>query len=340
MPLVLPEKQRQFARWIERRWVDADRPRIEGRGRFDQRDRQNVSLDPSKVLASIPAGLRDPLLETYGEIVSNFAEHRWEPSELNGGKFCEVVYTILEGAISSTFAAGPSKPANMKDACLALEKKQPTGKPGDRSLRILLPRALLPLYEIRNNRGVGHVGGDVDPNLMDATAVYSTASWVMGELIRVFHHVSTVEAQGAVDALSERKLSLIWSPGTVKRVLDHKMNAADQTLVLLHQGLAWVDEAVLLASVEYSSAGMYRKRVLNKLHKARMIEFDKASARARISPTGSAYVEEKIIAPRMGWKSWGYGFLADRPLSSRRQTVLSQPSCTGNPSPESSVTVS
>ena len=80
------------------------------------------------------------------------------------------------------------------------------------------------------------------------------------------------------------------------------MSAADQTLVLLHQALAWVGEADLLASVEYSSAGMYRKRVLDKLHDARMIEFDKAAAGARISPKGSAYVEEKIIAPRMGWK--------------------------------------
>jgi hypothetical protein len=191
----------------------------------------------------------------------------------------------------------------MRDDCRVLETMASTGKPGDRSLRVLIPRLLSPLYEIRNNRGVGHVGGDVDPNLMDATVVYSTASWILAELVRVFHQVKTTEAQEAVDALVERKYSLIWSPGTVKRVLDHKMNAADQTLVLLHQALAWVKESSLLASIEYSSAAMYRKRVLEKLHKERMIEFDQAAARARISPKGGAYVEEKIIAPKMVWKS-------------------------------------
>jgi hypothetical protein len=261
-----------------------------------------VSIDPNTLLAALPAALRDPLLETYREIVSNFAEHRWEPSELNGGKFCEVVYTILHGSITGTFAVAPSKPRNMKDACNALEQNPSTGRPGDHSLRILLPRTLPSLYDVRNNRGVGHVGGDVNPNMMDATVVYSMASWILAELVRVFHQVPIKEAQEAVDALSERKLSLIWDPGTVKRVLDNKMGASDQTLVLLHQALAWVEEKSLFSSVEYSGGAMYRKRVLDKLHKARMIEFDKAGARARISPKGSAYVEEKIIATRMGWK--------------------------------------
>lgn len=261
-----------------------------------------MSLDPTKLLAAIPAGLRDPLLETYREIGSNFAEHRWEPSELNGGKFCECVYWICHGFITGTYATKPSKPQNMRDNCRDLEKLSSSNKPGDRSLRILIPRMLPALYEIRNNRGVGHVGGDVDPNLMDSTAVYAMASWILAELVRVFHQVPTTEAQAAADALSERKLSLIWDPGTVKRVLDEKMGAGDQTLVILHQSLAWVDEESLVASVEYSSANMYRKRVLEKLHKTRHLEFDKTTKRVRISPKGSAYVEENIIAPRMGWK--------------------------------------
>jgi hypothetical protein len=262
-----------------------------------------VSIDPAKLLTAVPAGLRDPLIDTYREIASNFAEHRWEPSELNGGKFCECAYWICHGVITGAYVAGPSKPPNMRDDCRALENKTTTGKSGDRSLRILIPRMLPPLYEVRNNRGVGHVGGDVDPNLMDAIAVYSIASWILAEFVRVFHQIKTIEAQEAVDALVERKLTLIWSPGTAKRVLDHKMGATDQTLVLLHQALAWVEESNLVASVEYSSASMYRKRVLEKLHKERMIEFDKVAARARISPKGSVYVEDKIIAPKMGWKN-------------------------------------
>src|SRR5580698_605737 len=133
-------------------------------------------IDLSKVLIGLPTGLREPLLKTFREIASNFLEHRWEPSELNGGKFCEVVYSIIAGAIKKNFPSSPSKPSNMRDACQALEKMPANSDlVGDRSFRIQIPRLLTSLYEIRNNRGVGHIGGDVDPNFMDATAVFSLA---------------------------------------------------------------------------------------------------------------------------------------------------------------------
>src|ERR1700689_2693904 len=104
-------------------------------------------LDSSKVLAGIPAVLRDPLFKSYQEIATNFAEHRWEPSELNGGKFCEVVYTIINGVIAGSFPTAPSKPRDMVLACRALEgTPAQSGRVGDRSLRILIPRVLPALY--------------------------------------------------------------------------------------------------------------------------------------------------------------------------------------------------
>src|SRR5438132_11109712 len=130
-------------------------------------------IDATTILAHLPASLRDPLLQSFQEIAANYAEHRWEPSELNGGKFCEVVYTIIDGHITGRYPARPSKPSNMLTACRNLEgKPEDKGRVGDRSLRILIPRMLVALYEIRNNRGVGHVGGDVIPNFLDATAAY------------------------------------------------------------------------------------------------------------------------------------------------------------------------
>jgi hypothetical protein len=168
-------------------------------------------IDPSRVLAALPQALREELLDSYQKIMSNYLERRWEPSELNGGKFCEVVYSIVDGTLKGNFPAKGGKPNNMLAACQALEK-QPAdpNRVGDRSLRVLIPRLLPVLYEIRNNRGVGHVGGDVDPNHMDAEAVQAMASWAMAELVRIFHGVKTDEAQETVDALVERKSPLIW----------------------------------------------------------------------------------------------------------------------------------
>jgi len=256
-------------------------------------------IEASKTLAGLPSVLRDPLLKHYAEIATNFIEHRWEPAELNGGKLCEVAYSIVEGAVTGNFPAKPTKPNDMVKACRALEiSPANSNRIGDRSLRVLIPRMLVALYEIRNNRNVGHVGGDVDPNLLDATAVYEVASWIVAELIRIFHNTSTEQAREAVAALIERKVPLIWEIGEVKRVQDSTMSPRDQTLLLLSTSPGWISDKDLTKWVEYSSASMFRKRVLEPLHKDRLIEFDQANFRAHISPQGSKEVSDKILKHR------------------------------------------
>ena len=75
----------------------------------------------ASILAGIPEPLRNELTKALNEILRNYRERRWEPSELNGGKLCEVVYTILRGHVDGKFPPKASKPANMVDACKALE---------------------------------------------------------------------------------------------------------------------------------------------------------------------------------------------------------------------------
>src|ERR1039458_9210395 len=81
----------------------------------------------SAALAAIPAGLRDPLISEYKSIVQNFMEHRWLPSELGGGRFSEIVYTILDGHAKGTYASAPKKPAPLKAG--ALENNGPVTLP-------------------------------------------------------------------------------------------------------------------------------------------------------------------------------------------------------------------
>ena len=71
----------------------------------------NISL-----LATIPETLRNELLAAYSEIIVNYRERRWEPSELNGGKLCEAVYSILRGYIDNSYPSRSMKPTNMLDA--------------------------------------------------------------------------------------------------------------------------------------------------------------------------------------------------------------------------------
>jgi hypothetical protein len=254
-------------------------------------------INASSVLSGLPQNLRAELLECYQGIMSNYIERRWRSAELDGGRFCEIVFSIVEGALKGAFPAKAYKPSNIFQSCIGLESKYPPNstRVGDRSLRIMIPRLLPVLYEIRNNRNVGHVGGDVNPDHMDADAVQSMASWLMAELVRIFHQTTMSEAEETVDALVERKTPLIWEVQGIKRVLDHKMSAKDQTKLFLHHSTGWVNIGDLVKWIEYSNPTVFRSKVLMPLHEERFIEYDVDKQCARISPKGAKDIETRLL---------------------------------------------
>jgi len=209
-------------------------------------------------------------------------ERRWTSAELSGGRFCEIVYTILDGHARESYASTPAKPPNFVGACRALERN--TGVP--RSFQILIPRLLPALYEIRNSRNVGHVVGDVNPDFMDSSAVVSMSSWILAELVRVFHDITTDEAQGVVSELSERRLPLVWRSGELRRVLKPELPLKSQVLLLLASSPGRIRVEDLLRWTGYKGKP-YFTRILRKLHNARLIEFYEASGEAELLPPGA-----------------------------------------------------
>jgi hypothetical protein len=253
-----------------------------------------TKLLEAELLAAVPESLRSELISAYGEIVRNFRERRWEPTELDGGKLCEIAYTILKGYIDGTYPARAAKPSNMLDACRALEQ---AGSQYPRSVKIQIPRMLIALYEVRNNRGVGHVGGDVDPNHMDAVCVVEMSKWVMSELVRLFHDVPTELASRTVDALVERTLPVVWKVGDNLRVLDTSLCMRDKTLVLLYHSRGAIGERDLVQWVEHSNPSVYRRDVLKPAHKAKLLEYDVTKKTVEISPKGVTCVEDELLQP-------------------------------------------
>ncbi len=242
-----------------------------------------------QALIDIPDGLRNPLIDEYQNIVRNYMERRWTPSELSGGKFCEIVYTILDGFSSGNYASSPMKPDNFVAACRKLE----TNTSNPRSFQILIPRILPALYEIRNNRGVGHVGGDVDPNHIDASAVLSMTSWIMAELIRIFHNMPIHDAQKLADSLVDRRTPLVWQSGDIRRVLEPTMTMGNQILVLLSSCSTAIATADLLRWIEPPNRS-YSYKLLRTMHSSRVIELSSDETMVELLPPGMIAVENII----------------------------------------------
>jgi hypothetical protein len=247
-----------------------------------------MNLNP--ILTAIPNGLKIPLINEYNNIVQHYLEGRWTGSELSGGKFCEIVFSILDGHAKGVFASTPFKPSNFVDACKRLENNSHV----PRSFQILIPRMLPSLYEIRNNRNVGHVGGDVDSNSMDSLAVVSMCSWILGELIRVFHNTTVYDAQKIVDFITSRKIPLVWETDNLKRILDPSFSLKDQILLLVSSSSSKTKTQDLFIWIEYKDKGYFMKS-LRLLHKGRLIELSKNEEDISILPPGTKYVE-KLIA--------------------------------------------
>ena len=245
---------------------------------------------------ALPATLRNELLDEYNEISSHFLEGKWKPSELSGGRFCEVVYSVVKGELDGSLPANASKPSDFPGACKKLESHSNRTHAATHSLRILIPRVLPGVYDIRNNRNVGHVGGEVDANHMDASYVLATAKWVMAELVRIFHGLTVSQAQDVVEALTDKVVPAIWKmPTGDVRVLNRSLSMRERTLLLLYDNHPTpLESARLRKYVEYGHLSNYRSKVIGPLHAAALVTFDSSSDLVYLSPTGVVEVETNI----------------------------------------------
>jgi hypothetical protein len=250
-----------------------------------------VTLDASAAFSSLPSTLRDELINEFNKILRNYREGRWEAAELDGGRFSEVAYTVLAGYLAGgQYAARSSKPARFDAACVQLGNA--TGYP--KSARISVPRVLIALYDIRNNRGVGHVGGDVSANHMDSAFVLHATQWIMAEFVRIFHGTDLATATTIVEALITRESPALWKVGDAVRILQPGMNLSDSTLLLLHGVSISMHEKDLARHLEQDRISNYR-RTLRTLHSKRMIEFNEHDGIVTLSPSGIKRVEERIL---------------------------------------------
>ena len=252
----------------------------------------NLSLDHA--LSSIPTFLRKRLVKNYSTLKNQFLEGQHDAIGHQAGKLAEVLLRILQNILTGTHIPLSKSISNFKGECEKLEKTAKTS--GPEGLRILMPRALIFLYTLRNKRDFGHAGGEVEANEIDALTALRLADWCMCELIRVCHNIPLEEAQLLCDAIAERRLPAIWNVLGRKRVLDTSIRYREQTLLLLYSDIeTGTPTEDLFEWTEHSHRTNYRRDILAKLHKARLIEWDRETEMATISPLGINEVENTIL---------------------------------------------
>jgi len=259
----------------------------------------NSSVTLETALAKIPAQFRQHIIESYLEIKKRFGEALFDSSfdspGLSSGKFAESVFRFLQEHLTGTHIPFGQHIQNFPGE--ARKVIEVAASAGPESLRIIIPRALVFLYTLRGKRGIGHVGGDVEANEIDAATIVRVADWIVCELIRVFHNLSLEEAQSIVDTLSSRNFPDIWEVGGKKRVLKLGLDYKQKVLLLAYtnvQGGVLVED--LFKWAEHSNLSEFKRSILKPLHQKRLIEYDRETECVFLSPTAVKEVEENLLS--------------------------------------------
>jgi hypothetical protein len=182
--------------------------------------------------AKLDSRIVDELLATYVEAKRKFLEGGLRLSEVEGGRFCEAAFRLLQEAASLSV----TRLGKQIDSDGTIEKlRQVPGNVAPDSIRLHIPRALRMVYDIRNKRDAAHLADGIDPNKQDATLVAGVLDWVLAEFVRLYHDVPPNEAQRIVEDLVTRSVPSVEAFDDFLKVLNPDLGAGERMLLLLYE---------------------------------------------------------------------------------------------------------
>ncbi|MBU6482832.1 MAG: hypothetical protein KGS09_20110 [Nitrospirae bacterium] len=155
------------------------------------------------LLQDFPAKHVKALLRHFSDSMKAFESGSWESCILKAGKFIEAVIKAL--AQYAKIELG--NPRQFKVGNFTNKLGQLDASQFDDSIRLLIPRNCIFVYDIASNRGSRHDPTDIDPNKMDAIVVAQNIAWILAEMIRLSHKgaLNPDNAANAVEGLMEKQ---------------------------------------------------------------------------------------------------------------------------------------
>lgn len=253
-----------------------------------------MSISPDELIASLETSLPKEvlveMLKAYNQLKINFYLRKFRPTELDGARFAECILRLLEYVdIGSYTPFGTTLRSEQIINRIANNTSLPT------TIRILIPRLVRVILDIRNKRDVAHVGGEVNPNYSDSIFITHSVDWILTEIVRHYHSTSVDEAAKAVSAINEVQVPIVDDINGFMRVLDPNLKASDKVLIILYSKQPEsVSESDLRNWIEYKNPTNFRDKVLVALHKQVLIHYQDSVC--TLTRRGILYVEKHISA--------------------------------------------
>lgn len=245
----------------------------------------------SQLASSFDQSLTNELLAAYDEAKRNHHLGGHRLSAVEGGRFCEAAYRILQEVTTGSFVQiGRS----LNTERLARELAAlPSGSAPD-SIRLHIPRALRVIYDIRNSRDAAHLADGIDPNIQDSSLIAAILDWTLAEFVRMFHNVDPAEAHRLITGLVTRKVPAVEDFDGFLKVLKPNLRAGEHCLVLLyHQDQTGATLAELTEWARPKMRGNLRRTLDRLEHTLAFVHM--TDRKYRITMAGKREVEGKRL---------------------------------------------
>jgi hypothetical protein len=199
------------------------------------------------------------------------------------GKFVETVVQVLQYLDTGKYEKKPDVDGYLKN----LESRKTSL---DDSLKLCCARVARAAYTMRNKRNIAHKA-DVKTNLNDLKFLFSTAQWMLTEIISQVIITDINSAAEMIDYIQMPVLPIVEDFGDKKTVYGN-LNVSEETMVLLHSCYPeFINLDFILKSLERRSKSAAYKS-LSRLWKNKLISKEGSSYKL----TQHGYIEsEKIL---------------------------------------------
>jgi hypothetical protein len=174
--------------------------------------------------------LANQLVDEFVSLERRFIQRDWGPSQLDGGRFCEVLARILYHQDSGNLNLGKDYDDCLKYIVNDQVKHAIQPQHDARHMAI----AIKTVYKFRSQRGGVHISPTYTPNHMDSKFVMEVVRWLMNETLRIFWQGDREKVAKAIRELLQFDVPCVGKFEDVVMVQRTDLSPIEETLVILH----------------------------------------------------------------------------------------------------------
>jgi hypothetical protein len=233
--------------------------------------------------------LSTQLVDEFVSMERRFIQRDWEPAELDGGHFCEVLARLIYQADSGNL----NRSRTLSD-CLKYVDNETVAHALPRQDAKHIGQVMRTIYKFRNQRGVAHISPTYTPNQMDSKFLIESARWCMTEALRLFWQGDREEVAKAIRELLQFDVPCVGVFQDILLVQRTDLQAEEETLILLHfAGETGFSSAEVRKYSQFSQRSVDRSMETLRSPRYRQI-VRLANGNYRLTDLGSRRIREEL----------------------------------------------